>query len=220
MGRLGGEDVASILLAGGDSRRLGQDKALLLFRGRPLVRWMAERLQGAGLDALRPVIVTAPPERAGRLAALGLRVVADAYPGRGPLAGVHAGLAAAGEGYHFVIACDQPLFEPGAIRHLFEQAGTTTGGAALDAFVPHARGRLQVLHAVYHHRAAAQAAWLLESGETKMMALLSRIPWRPVPEEELRPFGDPGRMFFNLNAPGDLEALRRLEHEPPEPEAR
>lgn len=206
--------MAAVVLAGGESRRMGRDKPFLEFRGRPLVKWVAERLQQAGFCRVDVILVVAPAARLEGFAALGLRAVADVYAGRGPLAGLHAGLAAAGPGHHFVIACDQPLFEPRAVRYLLECAensGRAPDGQPPDAVVPWAAGHLQVLHAVYHRRAADVAEQLLRAGESRLARLLDHLKWHRVDEEELRPFGDPVRMFFNVNTPQDVETMRRFE---------
>lgn len=138
------EHLAAILLAGGKGRRMGRDKAFLDVRGRPMVAWMSERLAQAGLL----VWVVAPASRLARLTALGLRATADVYEGHGPLAGLHAGLLAAGDGYHFLISCDQPLFEPAFAHHLLHRAAEER----VDAAVPFVGGHLQVLHAAYRRR--------------------------------------------------------------------
>lgn len=193
--------MGAIVLAGGDSRRMGQDKAFVDFGGRPLVKWVCDRLEQAGCG---PVIVAARASMLDRLQALGLRTVADRLPGRGPLAGFHAGLEAAGDGFHVVIACDQPFFEPEALQYLLRRARREP----LDAVVPEACGRLQVLQAAYHSRVASAAEQMLQAGELTVYQLLHRLRWQAVPERELRAFGDPARMFFNVNTPEDLAAAR------------
>ncbi len=193
--------MGAIVLAGGESRRMGQDKAFVDLGGRPLVKWVCDRLEQAGC---RPVIVAARASMLERLQALGLRTVADRFPGRGPLAGIHAGLSAAGEGFHVVITCDQPFFEPEALHHLLQRARREP----IDAVVPEVGGRLQVLQAVYHSRAATTAQQMLQAGELAVRGLALRLRWVAVPERELRPFGDPARMFFNVNSPEELATAR------------
>ncbi len=226
--------MAGIVLAGGQSRRMGQDKALVGFLGEPLLQRIVQRVQ----QACPPVLVVAPEERRTALESLGLRVVADRFPHGGPLAGLHAGLLAAGDGYHFVISCDQPFVEPALVRHLLRRAepspprrgaaaslasapaspqrrpasfaepsGSTAGP---DAVVPRVGGKLQVLHAVYHGRVAEVAQRSLRSGERAIRSILERLRWLEVPEAELAVFGDPGRLFFNVNTPQALDVALRL----------
>ena len=209
------DGVAGIVLAGGQSRRMGADKALVALAGEPMLRRVVRRVAAA----CTPVLVVAPAERLERLRSVAasdtpqagtLVLVVDLYPARGPLAGLHAGLLAAGSGYHFVVSCDQPLLEPAAVRYLLQRA-QSGGPSRVDAVVPRVAGQLQVLHAVYHRRAADEAGRLLARGELALRRLLEDLSWVEVTEDELAPFGDTRTMFLNVNTPDDLaEAERQL----------
>ena len=94
------KDVSGIILAGGASARLGQDKALVQVAGRPLVERVVEALRALADEI---VLVTPSPER---LAWLGLPAVDDVYPGIGTLGGLHAGLNAIANPYGLVVGCD------------------------------------------------------------------------------------------------------------------
>lgn len=225
--------MAGIVLAGGQSRRMGQDKAFVSFLGQTLLQRAVQRVQQACL----PVLVVAPEERRTALESLGLRVVADTFPHGGPLAGLHAGLLAAGDGYHFVVSCDQPFVEPALVRHLLRRAVSSPprqgaarrapepasperrpaspadpsgSGTGPDAVVPRVGGKLQVLHAVYHGRVAEVAERSLRNGERAIRSVLEHLRWLEVPEAELAVFGDPSRLFFNVNTPQALDAALRL----------
>ncbi len=200
--------MAAIVLAGGVGKRLGEWKPFALLRGRPLIVWVLERLQGAGFGAEDTFVVTAP-QRQKEFASLPAKVVADIYEGCGPLAGLHAGLSAAGEGFHFVTSCDQPFIEPALVRYLLQRAMERTE-ERLDALIPVTAEREQVLCAVYRHRVAEIAERLLQRGERRLRELLRHIKWQPVSEEDLRPFGDPQRLFFNINTAEDLELAHQL----------
>ncbi len=200
--------MAAIVLAGGVGKRLGEWKPFALLRGRPLIGWVLERLQEAGFSAEDTFVVTAPQRRK-EFASLPAKVVADIYEGCGPLAGLHAGLSAAGEGFHFVTSCDQPFLEPALVGYLLQQAMEQMK-ERLDGIIPVTGEGEQVLCAVYHHRVAEVAERLLRSGERRLRELLRHIKWQPVSEEDLRPFGDPQRLFFNINTAEDLELAHRL----------
>lgn len=215
--------VGAIVLAGGESRRMGTDKALVDFLGMPMVRWVVTRLSHATWVAGgSPRVVVAAPEArlpALRAALAGLESVelaADAHEGRGPLAGLHAGLVAAGPGHHFVVSVDQPLLDTAFACHLVERA--TRAGA--DAVVPRWEGTAQVLHAVYGAPAAAEraACQLAAAKDMSLRALLrSLVRVIFVDEPEIRRFGDPGRLFLDADTPQALEAARRLAGALPRP---
>ncbi|WP_324715424.1 molybdenum cofactor guanylyltransferase [Carboxydochorda subterranea] len=199
---------AVIVLAGGQSRRMGTDKALVDFHGEPLVRRIAARLAPVS----GRLLAVAPAARFRPLAEAlqgipGVELVADVHEGQGPLSGLHAGLAAAGRGYHFVVSCDQPFVEAAFARFLVERAAASKA----DAAVPGWAGRLEVLHAAYAGPVAARAEQLLLSGRgASLRALLEGLQVVTVAEADIRAFGDPERLFFNVNTPQALEQARRM----------
>lgn len=97
-------DCGTILLAGGQSRRMGRNKALLRLQadGPTIIEQVIAAVQPWG----PPLIVTNTPED---YAFLGLQMVPDARPGTGALGGLYSGLAAATAPYNFVVACDMPF---------------------------------------------------------------------------------------------------------------
>ncbi|MBI1886572.1 MAG: molybdenum cofactor guanylyltransferase [Chloroflexi bacterium] len=191
--------LAGVVLAGGESRRLGVDKALLTtFHSKPLLLHV--------LDTVRTVCdeVVVVVDRADRYADLELdaRVATDRFPGRGPLGGVHAGLSAVESPFALVVACDMPFLNLDLLRYM---AGFPRH---YEALVPVHRGRWQPLHAIYARtcRSAAEAA--LVQGEQQVLDLLKRLRVRPVGLDELRPLDRYGFSFFNVNEPEDLVRAR------------
>jgi molybdopterin-guanine dinucleotide biosynthesis protein A len=112
-------ETAGVILAGGSSRRFGSPKALALLDGVPLVEIAAHSL---GSVVGQVVVSTNDPES---LAWLELPTVPDRYPGRGPLAGIHAGLAwAIDRGARGIccLPCDTPLVPPRFLQLLIDSA--------------------------------------------------------------------------------------------------
>ncbi len=202
--------LAAIVLAGGLGQRLGQPKPFVQLGGQPLIRWVLLRLEQAGFACPDEVLIVTGAEQQQAFGALNARVVTDVYPHCGPLGGLHAGLIAAGEGFHFVTSCDQPFLEPAMVRFLLERAHDWRAPSASDAIIPVVNNRPQVLQAVYHNRVAHVAAQLIERGILRLMDLLDHLSWLPISEDEIRQFGDPEQMFFNINTPQDLERAQQI----------
>lgn len=184
-------ELSAFVLAGGRSSRMGADKALLPFRGRTLL----ER----ALDLARTV--TASPRIVGsreQYSAYG-EVIEDAYPGQGPLAGIHAALRASGTDFNLVLAVDTPLLQPEFLRHLGSRAEST--GAVVT--VPRtAEGQLHPLCAIYRRSFAGIAEAALRERRNKIDALFSLVTVEYV---GISGSGFDENMFANLNTPQDLE---------------
>ncbi len=176
------------ILAGGDSTRMGRDKALVPVGGVPMVERVAAALRQAATD----VVVVG---REGELA--GIRCVADRVDGgRGPLAGLATALAIAGDRPVLLVAVDQPLVRPATLRRLAARVGT---GRAL---VPIADGARQVTCAAYPAAWAGDAAREVATGSVQ--SLLDRLPFDAVPEEEWRAWGEDGRSWLSVDSPADV----------------
>lgn len=209
-----GERVTGIVLAGGRSRRMGNDKAFTLLAGRPLLDWV--------LDALEPVsdarlVVT---RNLSGYDDVGVPVVRDKLPARGPLTGLHAGLEAAETDLCLVVACDMPLVRTDLLALLvraigpFDAAVPYVGDVGVPAPTSFATAReagLQPLLAAYRRKVLPSLEQLLRQGSLPTSALVSVIRARIVAPEEWRAVDPDGASFLNVNTPDDLmEAARRL----------
>jgi len=194
--------VAGVILAGGQSRRMGRDKALLPVGGRTLVELVAGRLREAGLDRL--ILVTNAPERFDALRRSGVEILRDALSPGHPLVGIYSGLRHAG-GPVFACACDMPFLHPGLVRHLASLAGSA------DAIIPrHARG-YEPLHAVYAP-ACLEAMRRCAARRQPTTGFLAGVRVRVVEEEELRRLDPELGSFVNVNTPEEYAAAAaRLE---------
>jgi molybdopterin-guanine dinucleotide biosynthesis protein A len=186
--------LAAVVLAGGRSSRMGTPKALLEWHGVPLLGRVTALL---GRVAAPVVVVHAASQELPALPAAAERV-ADAYPGRGPLEGMAAGLHAVGgrAGMVFLAAVDLPLLHPEFVRAL---AGRVEGA---DAAVPVAEGHDQPLAAVYRTAVLEQVERRLATGQMSMNGLLDDLAVRRVPASSL-PHPESVR---NVNAPHELAA--------------
>ena len=202
--------ITAVILAGGQSRRLGRDKAVEPFAGEPLLRRVIRRAAaGVNADADAVVVVVADAARA---AALPLtpehRTAVDAFPGSGPLGGIYTGLAAARTEWSLVVACDLPFLSPPLLQYL---AGLRHG---VDAIAPVINGRPEPTHALYSRRCRPAIAARIRAGQLKAADLFDDVAVRYVDETEMRRFDPDLRSFFNINRPADLaRALELAQYE-------
>jgi molybdopterin-guanine dinucleotide biosynthesis protein A len=181
------------ILAGGQSSRMGTDKAFLNFGSRTLL----ER----AIAVLRSVCEVAIVGDPAKFSPYGT-VLEDLYPGCGPLAGIHTALVHSSAELNLVLAVDLPLVSPDLLAFLFASAAST---AALVT-VPHSARGFQPLCAVYRRPFATAAEQALKAGQNKIDALFADLPIRIIEESELEAAGFPGRLLVNLNTPEDLRA--------------
>src|ERR1700716_1397670 len=128
--------VSAALMAGGKSKRMGQDKAWIELDGEPLIKRVADVL---GQVADEVIIVANDP----RYESLGLRVVRDRYPTGGALGGIATGVSAATHDPVLVAACDMPFTSADVWRLLLAHAGEA------DLVIPRIGGEYETLHALY-----------------------------------------------------------------------
>ena len=178
--------MSGLVLAGGASRRMGTDKALLELNGEPMVLRSARILAGVCTE----VLVASGDGR--RLGHLGVRQVADVLPGAGPLAGIAAGLKAAANPLVAVVAVDMPDADPEIFLRL---AGSWAGEPAV---VPVVGGRPEPLHAIWARAAAPGLVAFLGGGGRAVTEALSVLGAR------LMDLDGETAFVTNLNAPGDL----------------
>jgi molybdopterin-guanine dinucleotide biosynthesis protein A len=194
--------TAGILLAGGESRRMGQDKAWLLLAGEPMLLHTLRALRAA----CAPVVVVGGPGQQLPTLPDGVLLARDERPGRGPLEGLAAGLArltGADAEIAFLAACDQPLLRPALVQLLVEALGSA------DAAVPREGDHYHPLTAAYRIATAGpMARQLLGEGHQRPRLLLDRLRTVEVPVQELRAVDPDLLSLHNCNTPEDLAALR------------
>jgi molybdopterin-guanine dinucleotide biosynthesis protein A len=155
-------EATAIIMAGGDSTRMGRDKSMLPVNDRPMIKHICDQLS----PHFDQVIVSA--NDASRYALLGVPVVPDRIAGRGPLMGIASALRASANEVNFVIACDIPEFDMGLVRRMLRQCRDH------DAVVPRTGGsQYEPLFAVYGKSALSAIEQALSSGKTRVMDALS-----------------------------------------------
>lgn len=195
------KDVAGVLLAGGRSRRMGQDKRFLSLDGRSLLERTLSVLEQACEEIL---IVVARP--APELGWLRHRVVTDAVPNSGSLGGLYTGLLEAAAPRIFAVACDMPFLSTKAISYLADR------DSAADIVMPQLETGLQPLHAIYHKRCLPAIEGMLSRRSLTIHDLVKApdLRVRLVAEAELKAIDPLLQSFMNINTPEDLERARML----------
>ena len=188
-------DVSLALLAGGQSTRMGEDKALATFRDGTLLEWMRDRTA-----SLFPHVFVVAKEPS-RFHSLGIPVVNDALDARGSAVGIYTAVLAARTERVVCLACDMPFVDP---RLLWRLADASEG---YDVFVPRHGDFIQPLCAVYGKATLEAFLPFIRSGGRRIFDVYSDLNTGYLDVEDVR-YGDPETLFMNVNTPEELEAAR------------
>ena len=198
-------DISCIVLAGGKSLRLGQDKVLETIGNKSLLERAVFQLDSFNSDI---IIVTAAKQSFPRLTGYPrLRIVTDTYPDKGPLGGIYTGLAASDSFYNLVVACDMPFLNQALLDYMIQLS------ANFDLVVPRLGDMVEPLHAVYSKGCLAPMERLLRQGRLGVRELFTLVKIRYVEADEINRFDPEHLSFFNINTEADLEMARKLAKE-------
>jgi molybdopterin-guanine dinucleotide biosynthesis protein A len=194
--------LSVVVLAGGQSARMGTDKSFVRVLGRPLIEVVLEQVAGLGAETL---IVT---NRPADYAYLGVPLFGDVLPGKGALGGLYSALHSARQPHVLCIACDMPF----VVRPLLEYLiGLIPEG---DVIMPRIAGEAEPFRAIYARACLGPIRAALDAGQMRVISFFPAVRVRFVDEAEIDRF-DPRRLsFFNVNTPDDLEQARRLAEQP------
>jgi molybdenum cofactor guanylyltransferase len=190
--------------AGGQSRRMGRDKALVLLGGQPMIQLVVDRVRDLADEIL---VTTNRPEE---FAFLGVRLVSDTHPGAGALAGLRTALAAAQGESVLVLACDLPFVSRPLVEHLWSRSGEA------DVIVPRRAGEFEPLHAVYARSVLPAVDAALEAGKARMISFFPDVQVLAIEQEELALYDPKGMSFLNVNTPQELIEAEALWAQPGE----
>ena len=194
------QPITGVILAGGKSSRMGQNKALMSLGGKRLVDRVVEVMRSVFDDLL---MVTNTPDV---YADLSVPMVRDVWPEKGSLGGVYSAIYHATTPYCLVVACDMPFLQAAMLRYLITQM------ADYDVVVPDVLGELQTLHAIYSKACLPPIERRLEMHRLRIVGFFPAVRVRTVTASELEPY-DPALLAFqNLNTPEEFQAAEQWLH--------
>jgi molybdopterin-guanine dinucleotide biosynthesis protein A len=192
--------MSAVILAGGKSLRMGQDKAFLKIGSLTIVEYQLQRLSPLFDEVL---LSTNYPEK---FAHLRLETVQDYVPGRGPLVGVYSSLLRASNPHLFAIACDMPFICPGLIAYMKENC------KGYDVVVPETECGLEPLHAIYSKTCLpVMKKYIDRKGKGRVIEFFPQVRVRVINQEEISNIPGGREAFLNFNTPEEYQkALEQL----------
>jgi len=193
--------LSLVIQAGGQSARMGEDKALKPFLGRPLIQRVIDRLASLSDEIL---VTTNYPDD---YAFLGLRLVPDLVAGRGALGGLYTALASAASPIVAVAACDMPF----ASASLLEAAARLLVQEEADVVIPKTDEGYEPFHAVYRRATCVPAIQsAIQADRWKVIAWFPSVKVRELTMGEVTRLDPSGLAFWNVNTPEEFAEAERL----------
>jgi molybdenum cofactor guanylyltransferase len=193
------------VLAGGRSRRMGQDKALLEVDGRALIQYVIDAASPLGSETL--IVASDRPE----YHQFGCRVVPDKFPQSGSLGGIYTALSEAENEHCLVLACDMPFVNRALLEFMLSverDYHALVPSLSADRSDQGDNETLETLHAIYHKACLPAIERQLNAGVFKVIGFFSEVKVQKLDEEIIRQY-DPNLLsFFNANTPEEFAWAR------------
>ncbi len=199
--KFGTVTLSVVIQAGGQSTRMGEDKALKPFLGRPLIQRVIDRINPIADEIL---VTTNRPED---YAFLNLRLIADLIPNRGALGGLYTALASATGDQVAVVACDMPFVS----STLIETASRLMVEEEADVVIAESSEGMEPLHAVYRRMTCVPAIEeAIAADKWKVISWFPQVKVRVLKPDEIKAFDPSGLCFWNLNTPEEFAEAERV----------
>ena len=182
--------ITAIILAGGQSRRMGRDKGLVMLNGKPMVQHVLDKAQSITDNAM---IITNQPG----YEHFGVPTYSDLIEDKGPLGGIYTGLHYTQTEYNLVLSCDIPLVPVSFLKRLVSYRGEN------QAWVPVQGQHFQPLCAIYKKEIVPQIKLSVKAGQLSMHKFLETINTAFIDMSDVGVEYKNG--FANLNSPEDVE---------------
>jgi len=192
------DHITGVILAGGLSKRYGQNKAFLKIGSTRLIDSITEEMKAI----FKRVILVVNEKKDYEY--LEIPVVKDLVKGLGPIGGIYTGLMSIPDQAGFFVACDMPLINRQLVHYMVDIKGNHA------AVVPSLANNIEPLHAIYTQSCLGPIRNLIDSKRYQVRLFYDQVPVRYVKEDEIRRFSSPSRAFLNINTPDEFAKIKPL----------
>ena len=190
------DHITGIILAGGSSKRYGQDKAFLKIGNTRLIDSILQEMQTV---FKRVILIT---NEKIKYEYLEIPMFEDLVKGFGPLGGIYTGLMSIPDQAGFFVACDMPHINRQLVRYMVDIKGNHR------AVVPAVADKIEPLHAIYFQSCLKPIKHLIDTKRCQVRLFFDSIPVRYVKEDEIRRFCCPSKAFLNINTPDEFAKIK------------
>jgi molybdenum cofactor guanylyltransferase len=191
--------MTGVILSGGRSLRMGQDKAFLQIEGVPMIERVLRVLRSLFEETLIVANHIDPYRR------LDAPIYSDVISDHGALGGLYTGLLFSSHPYSFCVGCDMPFINPSLVSYLTDRV------EGYDAVVPRTADGLQPLHALYSKSCLGAIRRIMDEKKTKVIDFYPLVNLKVIPERDFSSLTGWQRSFLNINTPEDLEQIGAID---------
>jgi molybdopterin-guanine dinucleotide biosynthesis protein A len=189
--------ITGIILSGGKSIRMGENKAFIQIEGVPIIK----RIYDLFKELFQEVIIVT--NQKDLFSNFNSKIYSDIIPGKGALGGLYTGIFFSSFQHSFCVACDMPFIKRSLVQYLIESIDNA------DVIVPRTSDGLQPLHAIYSKNCLDPMRRMIDQGKSKIIDIYSEVNVKIVDEKDFHCFDPRGESFINVNTPEELQSIRR-----------
>jgi molybdopterin-guanine dinucleotide biosynthesis protein A len=192
--------ITGIILSGGKSIRMGENKAFIEIEGIPIIK----RIHLLFKKLFQEVIIVKNQKEF--FINLNAEIYSDLFPNRGVLGGLYTGIYFSSFPYSFCVACDMPFLKKPVIEYLIKNIQGD------DIVVPRTKDGLQPLHAIYSKNCLEPINKIMKQGKYKIIDFYPMVKVKIIEEDEFHALDPMRESFMNVNTPEELLLARKREH--------
>ncbi len=191
-------NLTGVILCGGKSTRMGQNKALISINGTPII----DKIHALFKKLFKEVIIVSDQPKL--FSNLNAKIFPDLIPGHGALGGLYTGLFFSSFPFCFSVACDMPFLKEPLIHFLLKDLN------GFDIVVPRTEDGLQPLHAVYSRNCLAPIKRIMNAGNCKIIDFYRMVRVKIVDEYDFLSLDPMRQSFINVNTPEELNLAQKI----------
>ncbi len=191
------DNFTGIILSGGKSTRMGENKAFIKIEGIPII----QRIHTLFEKLFKEIIIVT--DQIERFSNINGKIYADLFPNKGVLGGIYTGLFFANFQYAFCAACDMPFLKESVIKFLMKEIED------YEVIVPKTKDGLQPLHAIYSKNCLEPIKKIINQNKYKILDLYPMVRVKIIMEKEFSNLDPINESFININTPEDLCLLKK-----------
>jgi molybdopterin-guanine dinucleotide biosynthesis protein A len=190
--------ITGIILSGGKSRRMGENKAFIKIEGVPII----QRIYTLFKELFQEVIIVT--NQVELFNNFDSKIYSDLLPNKGVLGGLYTGIFFSTFRYSFCVACDMPFIKQSLVQYLIKHIGDE------DVIVPRTKDGLQPLHAIYSKHCLDPIKIIIEQGKYKIIDFYHMVKVKIVEENDFVSLDPLRKSFINVNTPEELLSITKV----------